>query len=113
MKHLQETLQEFAALPMVAPWVCQAHFTPHKNTMNETRTVLRSGWHCLGREDEIPNTGDYFTAQLLNEPLLVVRGDDGNVRVLANVCRHRGMPLAEGVETQIGLLQLSCLDLRT
>lgn len=71
-------------------------YTSQAQFEHEARTVLRHGWHCLGRQDEIPNPGDFFTAQLLNEPLLVVRGDDGAVRVLANVCRHRGMPLAEG-----------------
>ncbi|RMD88699.1 MAG: aromatic ring-hydroxylating dioxygenase subunit alpha [Alphaproteobacteria bacterium] len=62
----------------------------------ETRTVLRQGWHCLGRADEIPQPGDFITAQLLDEPLLAVRGEDGAIRVFANICRHRGMPLAEG-----------------
>ena len=62
----------------------------------EKKTVLQKGWHCLGRQDEIPDPGDFFTVQLLDEPLIVVRGDDGAIRVLANVCRHRGMPLAEG-----------------
>ena len=97
MKHLEETLQELAALPNDRPMGMPGDFyTSQEYYEHETRTVLRRGWHCLGREDEIPNMGDYFTAQLLNEPLLIVRGDDGNVRVLANVCRHRGMPLAEG-----------------
>jgi phenylpropionate dioxygenase-like ring-hydroxylating dioxygenase large terminal subunit len=58
--------------------------------------VLAKGWHCLGRADEIPAPGDFFTLQLLDEPLVVVRGDDARIRVLSNVCRHRGMPLAEG-----------------
>ena len=49
-----------------------------------------------GRVDEIPNSGDFFTSQLLGEPLLVVRGNDGVIRVLSNVCRHRSMPVAEG-----------------
>ena len=50
----------------------------------ECDTVLRRGWHCLGRCDE------------LTEPLIAIRGDDGEIRVLSSVCRHRGMPLAEG-----------------
>ncbi len=62
----------------------------------EKATVLHRGWHCLGRVDEIPAPGDYFTARVLGEPLLVVRGDDGLIRVLSNICRHRGMPLALG-----------------
>ena len=71
-------------------------YTSQDQFDHEARTMLRQGWHCLGRLDEIPEPGDYFTVQLLNEPLLVVRGDEDTVRVLANVCRHRGMPLAEG-----------------
>lgn len=62
----------------------------------ETATVLRHGWHCLGRADCIPSPGNYFTTKLLNEPLLVVRGDDDEIRVLSNICRHRNMPVAEG-----------------
>jgi len=63
---------------------------------HEAATLLHAGWQCLGREDEIPEPGDYFTVQLLNEPLIVVRDDDGNILIHANACRHRGMPLAEG-----------------
>ena len=62
----------------------------------EASTVLAKTWHCLGRADEIPKAGDFFTVQLLSEPLLVVRGDDDRIRVLSNVCRHRSMPVAAG-----------------
>lgn len=61
---------------------------------HEKSTVLKNAWHCLGRADEISEAGDYFTTQILDDPLIVVRGDDGQIRVLANVCKHRGMRLA-------------------
>ncbi|MEM6596288.1 MAG: SRPBCC family protein [Pseudomonadota bacterium] len=94
---LRDTLQDIAALPADRPMgMPGAFYTSQAQFDHEARTVLRHGWHCLGREDEVAEPGDFFTAQLLNEPLLIVRGDDGVVRVLANVCRHRGMPLAEG-----------------
>ena len=97
MTYLRDKLQTLAALPADRPMGMPGGFyTAQDQFEHEARTVLRSGWHCLGRVDEVPEPGDFFTAQLLNEPLLVVRGDDGTVRVLANVCRHRGMPLAEG-----------------
>ncbi len=95
--NIRNTLQELAALPADSPMgMPGAFYTSQDQFDHEARTVLRTGWHCLGRLDEIPEPGDYFTVQLLNEPLLIVRDDDGRVRVLANVCRHRGMPLAEG-----------------
>lgn len=97
MQDLRQRLQELAALPADRPRCMPgAFYTCPRQFAHEAQTVLKRGWHCLGREDEIPEPGDYFTVELLTEPLLVVRGDDQNIRVLANVCRHRGMPLAEG-----------------
>ena len=97
MTYLRDKLQTLAALPADRPMgMPGAFYTSQEQFDHEARTVLRTGWHCLGRADEVPEAGDYFTAQLLNEPLIIVRGDDERVRVLANVCRHRGMPLAEG-----------------
>ncbi|WP_120501848.1 aromatic ring-hydroxylating dioxygenase subunit alpha [Roseovarius sp. EL26] len=94
---LRSTLQDLAALPKDGPrglpgvfYTSQAYFDW------ECEHVLKDGWHCLGRVDEVPEPGDFFTIQVLKEPLIVVRGDDDEIRVLANVCRHRGMPLAEG-----------------
>ena len=62
----------------------------------EKSTLFREQWICLGRVDQIPERGDYFTVDLVGEPLIVVRGRDEQVRILANVCRHRGSLIAEG-----------------
>ena len=51
---------------------------------------LLSCWTCVGQVSEIPETGDWITAELGDESAIVVRGADGVVRALANVCRHRG-----------------------
>ncbi len=94
---IRNTLQTTASLPPDRPESMPGNFYTDPDYFAwEKETVLNDGWHCLGRIDEIPNPGDFFTIQLLNEPLLVVRGDDNQVRVLSNVCRHRGMPIAEG-----------------
>ncbi len=95
--NLRAKLKELAALPSDRPkGMPGAFYTWQQQFDHEASTVLQRGWHCLGRHDEIPEPGDFFTVQLLDEPLIVVRGDDSEIRVLANVCRHRGMPLAEG-----------------
>ena len=53
-------------------------------------------WICIGRSDELPNPGDYMSFQLCDEPLVAVRGEDKKIRVLSNVCRHRGSLLTGG-----------------
>jgi nitrite reductase/ring-hydroxylating ferredoxin subunit len=39
---------------------------------------------------QLPEAGSFVTADAAGTPLLLVRQDDGSVRALANVCRHRG-----------------------
>ena len=62
----------------------------------ERQAIFDRDWVCVGHEGQIPNAGDYFTVQLFEEPLVAVRGNDKEVRVLSAVCRHRGMVVAEG-----------------
>lgn len=93
---MNETLRAVAALPEHGAQCLPGRFYTDPDYFRyEVETFLAREWHCLGRADEIPKPGDYFTTRLFDEPLLVVRGDDGVVRVLTNLCRHRGMPLAE------------------
>ena len=97
MTVLSAQLQAIAALPADRPMTMPGTFYTAQNQFDhEAATVLRSGWHCLGRTDEIPRAGDFFTVQLLNEPLIVVRQADEQIVILAHLCRHRGMLLAEG-----------------
>jgi choline monooxygenase len=56
----------------------------------EREHVFRRQWACIGHVGEIPLAGDFFTTELIGEPLLVTRDRDGGVRVFSNVCRHRG-----------------------
>ena len=94
---LVETIRTTAALPQEkAITLPGSAYTDVELFEYECHSALQSGWHCLGRCDEVPEPGDYFTTDLLGEPLLIVRGDDGVIRVLSNLCRHRAMPLAEG-----------------
>lgn len=39
---------------------------------------------------QVPEAGSFVTADAAGAPLLVIRQDDGSVRIVANVCRHRG-----------------------
>ncbi len=59
----------------------------------EYESVFAREWLCLGHHSQIPNAGDYFTVTVTDEPLIVVRGEDGEIRVLSGICQHRGYPI--------------------
>jgi phenylpropionate dioxygenase-like ring-hydroxylating dioxygenase large terminal subunit len=64
----------------------------------EQEAIFAREWLCLGHVSTIPNEGDFFTIQIGEEPLLVVRGEDGEVRVMSAICQHRAFPIHEDGE---------------
>jgi phenylpropionate dioxygenase-like ring-hydroxylating dioxygenase large terminal subunit len=62
----------------------------------EKEKIFRRTWQVVGRASQVANAGDYFTTELMGEPLLFARGNDGKLRGFYNVCRHRAGPPAEG-----------------
>jgi phenylpropionate dioxygenase-like ring-hydroxylating dioxygenase large terminal subunit len=63
----------------------------------EKSALFKQEWICLGRASDIPQPGDYFTATVADEPLVIVRGADEQVRVMSSVCRHRAMVITDPV----------------
>jgi phenylpropionate dioxygenase-like ring-hydroxylating dioxygenase large terminal subunit len=59
----------------------------------EQEKVFAKSWLFLAHETEIPEPGDHVTRQLGNDPVLVVRGEDGRIRAFHNSCVHRGTKL--------------------
>jgi phenylpropionate dioxygenase-like ring-hydroxylating dioxygenase large terminal subunit len=57
----------------------------------ERRSIFRKEWISLCHISQLKNPGDFVRVDLADEPLLVIRGKDGAVRVLSRTCRHRGM----------------------
>jgi Rieske 2Fe-2S family protein len=59
----------------------------------EERVIFGREWLCVGREESIPKSGDFFIAEPAGENLIVTRDAHGGVRAFYNVCRHRGTRL--------------------
>ena len=53
-------------------------------------------WQMACRLEEIPGPGDFVTYEFLDQSVVVVRTDDGEVRAFQNACRHRGVRLVQG-----------------
>jgi len=62
----------------------------------EKRAFLRAAPQVVCHESEIADPGEWRKLDYLGESIIVIRGDDGEVRAFANVCRHRGSRLVDG-----------------
>src|SRR6201987_3788331 len=61
----------------------------------EVERFLGSQWILAGHSSEIPTAGDYFLFECIGASVIVVRGADGAINALHNVCRHRGARICE------------------
>jgi choline monooxygenase len=71
------------------------YFSPAIFDGEKTR-IFSSTWQVVGHVNQAANPGDYFTFELVGEPLVIVRGDDRVLRCFYNVCRHRAGNPASG-----------------
>ncbi len=94
---IREALRNVASLTHDDATVMPAaYYTSDDFAALEAEHLFRRDWVCLGRADEINEPGEFFTTEVVGEPLLITRGKDKQIRVLSNVCRHRGNVIAEG-----------------
>lgn len=91
---IQRGVVEAAARPLNRATTLPAQaYTSEEFFAWELDRVLRAGWQCLAHISQIPAPGDFLNLDLLGEPLIVVHGKDGAIRVLSRVCPHRSMDI--------------------
>lgn len=73
-----------------------AYYTDPAYFAREQQAIFRRMWLFVGRDDDVPERGRWIVRRLAGASVLVVRGDDGEVRAFHNVCRHRGTLLCGG-----------------
>ena len=56
----------------------------------ELKAVWYRDWVCVGREESLQRSGDYFVAPIGSQQLIVTRANDRGLRAFENSCRHRG-----------------------
>ena len=61
----------------------------------ERDAIFARTWLNVGRVEQVPKTGSYFTKELdaARTSVIVVRAADGGLRAFHNICRHRGNKL--------------------
>ena len=61
----------------------------------EREAIFKRSWLNVGRVEQLPRKGSYFTKELAvaNTSVVIVRDLEGEVRAFYNICRHRGNKL--------------------
>jgi choline monooxygenase len=62
----------------------------------EQERIFGRTWQIVGRLEQLQKPGDFFTCQVVDEPLVVTRATDGTIHAFYNVCRHRAGVVASG-----------------
>jgi phenylpropionate dioxygenase-like ring-hydroxylating dioxygenase large terminal subunit len=108
---IQAELRRLASLPLERAETLppQAYFSPDVYEL-EIERIFRREWLCVGRVDQMPNPGDYVTAEVAGEPLVITRDENGDLHALSRVCRHRFMDILapELCEARGNLKRLTC-----
>ncbi|MFV9452267.1 aromatic ring-hydroxylating oxygenase subunit alpha [Rhodococcus sp. NM-2] len=68
-------------------------YTSPEIFQREMDTIFRKGWVYVAHESEVSEPGDYLTRRIGHDPVVVVHGKDGKIRVLLNRCSHRANKL--------------------
>lgn len=62
----------------------------------EKEKIFMKDWLCLARVEEVAKPGDYMTFRIMGEPVVVARDEAGHINAFSNICRHRGVEVAQG-----------------
>jgi choline monooxygenase len=77
----ENPLEKASTIP--SPWYFDTRIARLEN-----ERVFAHTWQVAGRVDQVCERGQFFTAELGEEPIVVARGEDGVLRAFYNVCRH-------------------------
>ncbi len=88
-KILTETLEPPMTMS-AEPYISEAYARDEKDLL------WRKVWQVACREEEIPEVGDYYTYEILDQSFIVARTAPDEFSAYYNVCRHRGRRLTKG-----------------
>lgn len=72
------------------------NYSSHERAELERVKLFRERPIFMALSTRLPKPGDFLTEEVGGLPVLMTRGQDGKAMAFANICRHRGAPVAEG-----------------
>jgi len=88
-----------------AKTLSQHYFVSPETFAEEQEKIFSKQWVFVGHQSQIAQAGDYLTAEVAGESLIIVRDKRGVIHGFYNVCRHRGSRLLENRNGQSAAIQ--------
>jgi phenylpropionate dioxygenase-like ring-hydroxylating dioxygenase large terminal subunit len=68
----------------------------------EKELIFRSSWQVVCHVNDVLRPGDYHSFEFLGQGVIVLRGEDGQIRSFHNACRHRAARLLDEAQGHCG-----------
>jgi choline monooxygenase len=91
MNSSAQPLSRAATLP-------SSYYLSDDTYQSERERIFGRTWQLVARLDDLARPGDFVPASIIDEPIVITHGLDGQLRGFYNVCRHRAgqVALAKG-----------------
>ena len=96
------TTARLCRMPPPSP---QSWYTDARIAELERLNVFSKTWQLVARTAQVQNAGEFVATRVAGEPIVVVRGSDGQLRAFYNVCRHHAAAVVTQACGQASILQ--------
>jgi Rieske 2Fe-2S family protein len=86
----------------------RSFYTDPRIFEREMDRIMLRHWFCAGHASSVPRTGDFRVVDVGSESVIIVRDQDGEIRALLNVCRHRGSRICTVPSGRASAGRLTC-----
>jgi choline monooxygenase len=91
-EHYQDTRKPLHQASTLPGWC----YVDNEWYEREVEMLFKKNWICVGRVEQVPKAGDYYSIEIVGQPLIVIRDENQQVKVHSALCRHRGAIITEG-----------------
>jgi phenylpropionate dioxygenase-like ring-hydroxylating dioxygenase large terminal subunit len=99
---INKTLDWAPSTPERAMTLPARYFYDERVFNAERENVFYPAWHCVAHVNELTEPGDYVTFDILDQSVIVMFGDNGELRAFHNACQHRGNRLLSARRGKLG-----------
>lgn len=87
---------KFRTNPLDSPTLPSRYYTDPELYRQELSAIHYRSWCYVGHTSDLSEPRSYFTDEIADQSIIVIKGIDNTIRAFFNVCQHRGHQLLEG-----------------